>query len=428
MTRERFVLAGLARARAPWFRSVAGWATSASIPAEFVKCVSAEELRAMLDGPRRFSAVLLDGGLPATDRDLLASVREDGAAPIVIDAPGVARDWSELGAAAVLPATFERDALLDVLSTYATMVPIGDTSPTEPAAADPIALPHAPVVAVCGPGGTGTSTVAMALAEGLAATHDGTVLLADLRRHAEQGMLHDARDVAPSVQELVEAHRGRRPAAAEVLEHTFFVEERGYHLLLGLRRARYWAVLRPRVFEAAFSSLQRVFDTVVADVDADLEGEADGGSLDVEERNVMARTVAGRCAVAFVVGRCDAKGVHALVRVIADLRDAGVPTDRVVPVLNVAPRSPRQRAALARAVGELVDGACASAPVFLPARRVAEALRDGVGVPAPIPVTLARACRSLLMRAQTPVVAAVPERVIPGSLGAWSAPLEHEVT
>ncbi len=45
---ERYVLLGLAPARAAWFRSVGSWANSGALPAEFVKCLSAEEVAARL--------------------------------------------------------------------------------------------------------------------------------------------------------------------------------------------------------------------------------------------------------------------------------------------------------------------------------------------------------------------------------------------
>jgi hypothetical protein len=73
MAGDRFVLLGLARPRATWFSEVSRWATSAIVPAEFVKCVSAEEVRARLAVGRPWSAALLDGSLPAVDRDLLAA-------------------------------------------------------------------------------------------------------------------------------------------------------------------------------------------------------------------------------------------------------------------------------------------------------------------------------------------------------------------
>ncbi|MDP8970810.1 MAG: hypothetical protein M3N52_10035, partial [Actinomycetota bacterium] len=119
MARERFVLLGLARARSLWFREVARWATSAAIPAEFVKCVSAEELRSHLVSDRAFSAAILDGGLPAVDRDLIQAARDAGCPVVVIDDRRQARDWRSLGAAAVLPAELDRAQLLDALATHA---------------------------------------------------------------------------------------------------------------------------------------------------------------------------------------------------------------------------------------------------------------------------------------------------------------------
>ncbi|MGH7644302.1 MAG: hypothetical protein ACREMR_01825, partial [Gemmatimonadales bacterium] len=333
MTGERFVLLGLAPARSEWFREVAGWATAAAIPAAFVKCVSAAELRARLASGRLFSAALLDARLPAADRDLMAAVREAGCVPIVVG-DGRGRDWLGLGACAVLPATLTADDLVEALYRHAAMVRSGAAVPTIASPLAP-ARPPAPLVAVCGPGGTGASAVAIALAQGLAAAaHDLPVLLADLCLRADQAMLHDARDVVPGVQELVELHRGGRPTVADVHAQTFQVTERGYRLLLGLRRARHWAGLRPRAFEAALTSLRQAFDAVVCDVEGDLEGEAAGGSIDVEERNLMARAAASQAHGVFAVGRADLSGLHGLVRLVGDLVDHGVPPERIVPVLN----------------------------------------------------------------------------------------------
>jgi hypothetical protein len=52
VTTERFVVVGLAHVRSTWFRDVARWATSAMAPVEFLKCVSAAEVRARLDTGR----------------------------------------------------------------------------------------------------------------------------------------------------------------------------------------------------------------------------------------------------------------------------------------------------------------------------------------------------------------------------------------
>jgi hypothetical protein len=444
MQGERYVLLGLARARSEWFRSVSSWATTAAIPAEFVKCVSAEELRARLASGRAFSAALLDGGLPATDRDLIAAVRDANCMPLVVDdGHSHGRDWRSLGATAVLSVTMTREQLLEILSTHATTVGSSTALPSldvEDALDTASIRLDAPLVAVCGAGGTGASCVAIALAQGLAEPAyqvcDQPVLLADLCRVADQAMLHDARDVVPGVQELVELHRGGHPTVAEIHAQTFHVTERGYQLLLGLRRPRYWSALRPRSFEAALSSLRQAFGAVVCDVDPDLESEADGGSLDVEERNLMARTVIGQADGVFVVGRPDMVGLHGMVRLIGDLTAFGVPLARIVPVINQAPRRPRLRAELTRALHELIGdpgisatagetggeaegGACVP-PLFLPVRRVEEALRDGVALPAPLPAMLVGAYRGLLggQRAVVTTSPTAPVRVEPGTLGA----------
>ena len=427
MAAERFVVLGLARPRSDWFRQVGRWSTSAAIPAEFLRCVTVEELRHRLGGSRPWSCALLDGGLAGVDRDLVQAVRDAGAVALVVD-DRPRRDWVALGAAAVLPTTLSREVLLDALATHVPLVPVaapGRTAADGPRTeADLDALVGGGRVAVvCGPGGTGASTTAAALAQGLGQAGAGEVVLADLARHAEQAMLHDVRDVAPGVQELVDAHRGGTPTIDDVRRLTFEVVARRYHLLLGLRRARYWATLRPRAFEAAFASLRRSFATVVCDVTADFEGEADAGSIDVEDRNLMARTAAGRADVVFAVGRPEVKGLHALVRVIADLAAFGVAGSRIVPVVTAAPRLPRARAEVAATLADLAAPVLGShampAPVFLPSRRVEEALRDAVALPAPLPTLLAGAFEATMARLGPCPLDPGPEPVLvaPGSLG-----------
>ncbi|HVF73952.1 MAG TPA: hypothetical protein VM938_02790 [Acidimicrobiales bacterium] len=406
MKHERYVVLGLASARAEWFRAVAAWANAASLPADFVKCVSIEEVRARLASGRPLSAVLVDGRLPAVDRDLADRVRTAGAALLVVDDGRGGRDWHGIGVSRVLPASFDRRTLLDALAACAPPVSRAEALPGDPVAAVP--APSGSVVAVCGSGGTGASTVAIAVAQGLGG------VLADFALHAEQAALHDARDVMPGVQELVEAFRLGRP---EPREFTFAVEERGYDLLLGLRRARAWSTLRPRAFEAALDALRVAYPFVVCDIDPDVEGEDEGGSADVEDRNVMARTVLRVADAVVVVTYPGMKGLHSLLRVLADLRAFGVPAERLVPVVNRAPRSRRARAEVAAAFGSLVGPTALAAPLFLPERNVDDALRDGVRLPPALVAPLVGAVEVLGSRTVFP---REPERVATGSLAAWS--------
>jgi len=312
-----------------------------------------------------------------------------------------------------------------VLATHAVAIRRGDAVPGEPAA-EAVAAWRGRVAAVCGPGGTGASTVAVGLAQGLADDPrlGHAVLLADLALYADQAMLHDAGDVVPGVQELVEEHRTGRLSAEEVRALAFDVGERGYHLLLGLRRPRFWAALRPRSFEAAFESLCAAYRVVVCDTDAEIEGEEECGSPDVEERHVMSRTAVLGADVVFAVGLPGPKGTHALARVLNELRAAGVRPGRVVPVLNRAPRSGRARAELSATLAGLTGSGAApfAPPVFLPERRVEEPLLDGARLGAAMTRPLAGAFTAVV---DGPAPGPGPEGtgprlVRPGSLGAWS--------
>jgi MinD-like ATPase involved in chromosome partitioning or flagellar assembly len=423
MAGDRYVVLGLGMPRAPWFRSVAQWTTSGSLPIEFVKCVSVEDLNARLTSTRRFSALIVDGAFSGVDRDLLDRARAAGCAVIVTGDDR--RHWEDTGADAILTDAFDQRDLLDALRATSVVIGRADASAVATAVPASPSVWRGRIAAVCGSGGTGSSTVAIALAQAAAADvrNAGLVALADLARPGEQAMLHDARDVVPGIEELVEAHRSGTPTGADVRSHTFHVEARGYWLLLGLRRARSWSALRPRAVEAAVTSLAHAFRVVVADCDADLEGEAEGGSADVEDRNAMARFATTNADVVFAVGTPGLKGVHSLVRVIGDLMAAGVDGGRIVVVVNRAPRAHRARADIARAVADLTPSRRQglASPIFLPERRVDEALRDGAPLPAGLGAPLLAAFDEVAAAFTHPSpVEHEPVRVAPGALGHWS--------
>jgi hypothetical protein len=362
---------------------------------------------------------------------------------VAVDDGRSSRPWRDLGVHAVLPAAFQRQHLADALRAVARPIARGDgpVLPTGPQAEPPGAWRGA-LVAVTGAGGVGRSTAALALAAGLAADprDRGLVLLADLALHAQQALLHDAGDVVPGLPELVEAHRGGALGAAEVRSLCFAVPGRGYDLLLGLRRHRDWTALRPRAFDAALLGLRRAYRTVVADVDADVEGEAQCGSTDVEDRNLLARHTLGDADLVLVVGLAGVAGAHSQLRVLRDVVELGVPGERIVPVVNRAPRNPRPRseagATLARLLAATAPATVlATSPLFLPERRrVADVLRDNAPAPAALVRPLAGAVRGLLdggrqaaggygSAGESPVLPA-PVQVVPGSLGSWT---EEEV-
>ncbi|HYF46371.1 MAG TPA: hypothetical protein VD926_09190 [Acidimicrobiales bacterium] len=391
---------------------MARWSTSGAIPVEFVMCLSPDELRVRLRSGRLHSALLLDGGLPDADRSLLA-LAESAACPVIVIAPdGLQTDWRAIGASGVLPAEVSRERLLRALHEHAVALARTDQRIPDAAADVPAASPSGRLVAVTGPGGTGASVCAMGLAAAVVGRDAGErVLLADLALRAEQAMLHDVGDVVPGLPEVIDAHRRATPSGHELRSSTFAIEAHGYDLLLGLRRPQDWTAVQPAVLDRAIRGLRTAYRVVVADIDPDVEGERECGSLDVEERNAAARLATAAADLVFAVGGPGPKGIFSLGRLLAALVAHGVESDRVVPVINRAPRRRLARREVARAVAATgwAGTRLATEPVFLPERRALDdSLRHGLGVPADVGRPLAEALDRL-----APTAAAVSPRPDP---------------
>jgi hypothetical protein len=394
MTGRRYVVAGLAHARAAWFGDVGRWSTTARIPVEFLRCLRTEELLALLDGQVPLSATLIDLGAPGVDRDLLADVRATGAAVLVVRSPGTGSPPGTVDAE--LPSGFGPDELIAALEEHATPLGVDDRAPA-PQTTAPDRF-RGRLVVCCGPGGTGASVTAMAVAQGIAADprRHRLVALADLARHGDQAVLHDAGDIAPGLPELVEAHRGGDPEPEQIRRLLHVVPDRGYDLLLGMRRHRDWTALRPRAVGAAIDGLLATYALVVADIDHDLEGELETGSVDVEERNALSRAAVARADLVLTVGTSGTKGIHAVARTLRHLIDHDLPPDRLVPVLVGVGRNPATRSAAARSLVGLA-GAPIASPVFVPHHgRVEASIRDGRPLPAALAQKVAGSALALL--------------------------------
>jgi len=382
---DRFVVLGLGSVRSMWTRQVTSWAMSGAIAVDFVKCVSVEELTARLRGGRTHSAVMCDGSVPGVDRDVFALASEFDTAVIVVGESE--RNWEELGAAARLHEIFGREDLLAALETVARPVRRSEHIELIPDVINETSPFSAQVVAVTGRQGTGVSTIGIALAQafGSSGRMGGLVVLADFALDGDLAMLHDATDIVPGVQELVDAHRTGRPSNTEIRSMTYAVPHRRYDLLLGLRRHRDWVTLRPRAFGAMLEGLVRSYRMVVADITADFEGEDACGSVDIEERNVAARATAQAADLVVAVGTPTLVGIHGLVRTIDALTELGVSSENIQPVINFAPRSQRTRADLARSVADLVnsvDRAKLASPIHIVERRnLDDVHRNGTPMP-----------------------------------------------
>ena len=429
MSQARYVVLGLAPARQQWFRDVSSWSTSGLLPIEFVKCVSVEELRVRLGRARSISAVLIDGEQPDVDRDLLARARDLSGVVLTIGTPsghGALRDetW--------LPQPLDPADLLEALRQAQ---PIDDVAHQVHADVGPTRIPgptfhEATLITALGVPGAGTSTVAMALAHGLGvASSHGAVLLADLALDADQALLHDAGDIVPGIQELIDAFRTGHPDHAELRTYLTDLPDRSYRLLIGLRRRRDWVTIKPRALAAALDALRRPHECIVADAGGDLDGFETCGSPHEEDRNRLARTAALDADLVLAVSRADLRGLGRLTRLIDDLSTLGVARARIQPVLNSAPRSPRHRAQLVAALAALVGGHRDESPVRpplqLPSRPdLAGRVRDGPPPPAALVDPLHRATRLALdelpHRWLDGTTAQAPSPIAPGSLGLWT--------
>jgi hypothetical protein len=423
MSADRFVVLGLARVGAAWFSDVARWSTSAALPVEFVKAISADDARVRLAAGRPYSALLVDESVVGFDRDLLVAAADHGCAVLVVSGGGAGVSLVE--AANLLPREFGRDDLLRALTQTSTPIDrrtqlVGDLAVEDRGF-------RGQVVAITGSGGTGRSTVAMAIAQELAADprRSEQVCLVDGCLAADQGTLHGASDVVPSILELADAHRLGRPGAEDVRSSTWRVEDRGYQLLLGLRQRRDWTALRSRSFEAALDNLRRAFGLLVIDTDDDFDGERATGSVDLDERSAMARMSVSEADVVVVTANPDLLGLHHLLRVARDVLSLGVPPRRVVPVFNRAPAGRRARSHLGRSFGQLLElsgAASVATPLHVPASKGIElAIRDSHRLPGGWIEPLCAAVDGILRRSEVTEARAhpAPVRIVAGDLGGW---------
>lgn len=430
---ERFVVLGVAPARREWFRRVARWANEAALPVEFVKCISSSEVISRLETGQAFSAVIADASTNGLDRDLLDLANAVGCAPIIIDHGLVERDWQELGARAVLDERFDAGDLLAALEDHALRIGRGEAAHRGESRDQPTAAPTGRVVAITGAGGIGTSTMAMAAAQGLVRHEERhKILLADMALRSSQAMFHDARDVVPGLLELVEAHRLGVPHPADAVTNIHTFPERGYDLLLGLRNERDWISIPARALSATWTTLASMYATTICDLHGEFDGETETGSTDIEDRNRLGRMAAMQADLVVAIGAPGSWGVHHLVRTVMALTQLGVDSTRILPVINHAPRKARIRASITSAVGDLLtsrlsDAAEVANPIFVPNKRQLEAtLRDGDPLPSALANDLGDAIAAMLAQTQGTARALVthdelePVAVAPGSLGTWS--------
>lgn len=404
------MVAAVARPAAPWLADLREWASAAHPSVDLVICRTARELQALQPGSGPLSAAVLDGRWFAVDRQLLVDLGRQRVRTLVVDDDRhQAASWIGLGASQVLRS--------DGLRAHLDAALADGTRRLGPAAS--LVRRRGTLIAVVGGSGAGTSTVAGALAQELAAPSARRVVLADLALHAHQALLHGIRPPAPGLPELVEAHRRAALPPSAVLDLTHVITSRGYRLLPGLRHHRQWTTLAAAPVQAALSGLLAAATHVVADIDADLEGEADTGSLDVEDRNLLARSAVALAEVVVAIARPTPTGLADLTVLVDDLRRAGVAPDRVVVAITTSTDHPRVRD---RATDQVADALTAlpGAIACVPYQPGVVASVASIG---PFPEAIARPVHlavEAILRSHArrpPVDLLAPQRIRPGELG-----------
>ncbi|MGB3412827.1 MAG: hypothetical protein WBA45_16730 [Microthrixaceae bacterium] len=360
------------------------WSTSSVIPVDYMKAITSDEVRAILGSGRQVSALIADASVPGVDRELISLAVESESIVIVIADGSGRRDWNAIGAVAVLDDDFTPEELTEILRRSARAL-----GPTQRRSASlSISLAEelesaARTITVAGAGGSGSSTVAMALAQALGdrsrlSDTGRAVALVDGARRAHLSLYHDVGDVIPGLPELIDAHRADRPDPDEIGRLFFRIEDRGYDLLLGRRRPRDAASMGPISTAAAIEGVRRAFDTVIIDVDSELDGEGETGSVDIENHHGVTRVAADSSDLVLLVVRPGMKGMHDLVELVDAFSEFGVRRNKLLPVVNLAPRSAVARAALTKLVAQLsaLDGESAHPPIFLPQVRSLEDIHN----------------------------------------------------
>lgn len=384
----RHAIAALAHPRAQWPTAVARWATSGAAPVELLTCLSPDELSAALASGRRLSAVLLDGASGRVDERLVAEIRRSGAEPVGVQALDVSTEWELLGISSLLHADFDRDDLVDLLDTVCRRERA--EQPSARGVTLSTADRHAAVTAVSGPGGCGTSVVAMALAQGFAAggadsigvlheeageEADPRVLLIDGAHRAHQAMYHHTGDVIPGLADLIGRVRRGTTDGAEVHEMTFGTG-RGYRLLLGaptLREGASWGAggAADAIVTAASHN-----DVVVVDHDGDLP------------MGHISETLSAMASLWVIVTTPGIKGLHDAVRFTAEACDSGVPAERVLVVCNRVRRRDPARVTFPVEISRITSAMGLDVPptLVLPEARLETVHRDV----APLPRSIVR--------------------------------------
>ncbi len=335
MSAPRYVLLGL-EAAGTWPASLRDLVAARDADDEYLPCDGPADLLSRLATGRRFSAVLVDQRASGLDRELVRRSLAADCPVIVVGGPADAPRLLDLGATVHVPDPDDGgpldDALAVALADHAH--PIG---PVDDLRFGPrIATPSGDrwtgrLVAVTGPGGSGASTVARALAAGLVDDPRlrGEVLLVDACLQADQAHLHGIDEPTSDLRAATQAHRGGDPDGTTV--RSLLTDPPGcrYRLLPGIRRRGDWPAIGGPTLTAALRNLRDHHLATVVDVDPMVDLAPVHQPVGPATPGEPSRIVVELADLVVLVHHAGAPR-RAADRVADDLAEAGLPTDRLV--------------------------------------------------------------------------------------------------
>lgn len=420
MSGAPYAIIGLGRPRSPWFRNITSWANSGALGASFAKAYSCTEVRQQLASSRFWSVLLIDASFSAVAQDVLSDADEMGVPVVFVGSP-LAGSSTEITQQhhPVLATDFSRHALAETLSQHARVVGLPDAREITQAITSATTWKGS-LIGVTGPGGTGASTVAMALSQhlGAEAIDPGSVVLVDATRNAEQSVLHNIAQVTTSIEDLIEANRLRLDEPDNTKALASDLDNRGYSLIAGVRKASAWTTFGRSSIDRSLEALRSAFIHSVVDITADFETRASCGSADIEDRNGLSLATARACDLLVIVGAPGVKGTYSTWQILRDLLDIGVDAQRVMVLFNACPRSPLARRNMASALGSFLPASTDLGGVhFTGQHNLEPALVDATPLPAKFVKQAGEPVRKQLEVLGKSQVDDRPVLIEPGSMG-----------
>ncbi len=289
---HRYVLLGLASGAPAWMPAVDLRLADLGSGHEFLPCAGIPDLLNRLDSGRPFSALLVDHRTVGLDRELISRAAVAGCPVFVVG--GDVERWTGLGATAVIAPGLPLDELATLLARRARPIDRIDRLDLHRSREPADGTWSGRLVAVTGSAGAGAPTIARSLAGGLAPGAD------DLERFLPT------------------------PPGAD------------HRLLPGIRRRRDWPTIGGPSLRATLGNLCRHHLVTVVDVDPWVDLASDEQPTGPATPGEPARVVCDLADLLLVVGRTGTRagpgGPAALARTLDNLRDAGVPEERLVPL------------------------------------------------------------------------------------------------